>query len=93
MANRPTAHTVPTSPQDRDPPGRPASVRGVDLTTDKRGKEKGEPHLPHERDQDISMTGDRQDPRVQQGARDLQRGLQDTDEGLRADEKGEQPRQ
>lgn len=34
--------------------------------------------LPHERDEKVGMTGGVQSPVVQQGARDLKRGIQDT---------------
>lgn len=83
-ADRP-APPVPTSPQDRDPPGRPADVRGIDLNAPaKPDAPATEPHLPHERDQNKDMTGGQPDAQVQQGWRDVQRGLQDTDEELRA---------
>ncbi len=36
------------------------------------------PPLPHERDEKVGMTGGVQSARVQQGARDLKRGLRDT---------------
>ena len=46
-ADRP-APPVPTSPQDRDPPGRPADVRGIDLNAPaKPDAPATEPHLPH----------------------------------------------
>ncbi|WP_313071498.1 hypothetical protein [Melaminivora sp.] len=93
MANQPTAHTIPTSPQDRDPPGKPANLHGVDLTQPARKDEaQNPPRMPHERDQDVDMTSDTPDPRVQQGARDLERGLQDTDQGLQTDESRTRPR-
>lgn len=81
----PAKPPVPTSPQRRDPPGRPADVRGIDLNAPaKPDAEPTEPHLPHERDQSKDMTGGEPDANVQQGWRDLERGLKDTDEGLRA---------
>jgi len=36
------------------------------------------PRLPHDRDEKVGMTGGVQSARVQQGARDLKRGLRDT---------------
>ena len=44
-----------------------------------------EPALPHERDESTSMTGGLPSEVVQQGARDLTRGLEDTSRALEAD--------
>lgn len=44
-----------------------------------------EPALPHERDESTSMTGGLPSGVVQQGARDLQRGLEDTSRAPEAD--------
>ncbi|MEQ1686264.1 MAG: hypothetical protein ABL916_21650 [Burkholderiaceae bacterium] len=44
-----------------------------------------EPALPHERDEGASMTGGLPSQVVQQGARDLKRGLEDTSRALEAD--------
>ena len=69
-------------------------------TVEKRGRRKAavvepavqppgdDPKLPHERDQSTgagSMTGDVVSPRVQQGARDIARGVQDTSRSTEAD--------
>lgn len=92
MSSKPTADTVPTSPQDQHPPGKPANPKGVDLTAPgKDGQRVTAPHLPHERDQDACMTDGKTDPVVHQGWRDLERGLEDTDQGLRADENNRKP--
>lgn len=50
-----------------------------------------EGRLPHERDEAVSMTGGIPSPRVEQGFKDLQRGLEDTDQGLRAHRVGQKP--
>ncbi|MDP3820582.1 MAG: hypothetical protein Q8R33_03825 [Burkholderiales bacterium] len=44
-----------------------------------------EPALPHERDESTSMTGGVPSEVVQQGARDLTRGLEDTSRAPEAD--------
>ena len=44
-----------------------------------------EPALPHERDESASMTGGVPSEVVQQGARDLTRGLEDTSRAPEAD--------
>lgn len=44
-----------------------------------------EPALPHERDESTSMTGGVPSTAVQQGARDLKRGLEDTSRAPEAD--------
>lgn len=44
-----------------------------------------EPALPHERDESTDMTGGVQSEVVQQGARDLKRGLEDTSRAPEAD--------
>lgn len=59
-----------------------APVVAVDLTSSDSSTEA---LLPHERDQKVGMTGGVQSPRVQQGARDLKRGLQDTSRATEAD--------
>lgn len=42
--------------------------------------------LPHERDETVGMTGGVQSPIVQQGARDVKRGVKDTSRAVEADE-------
>ncbi len=44
-----------------------------------------EPALPHERDESAGMTGGIESKVVQQGARDLKRGLEDTSRAPEAD--------
>ena len=48
---------------------------GVDLTS--KGASSA-PSLPHERDQAVGATAETPNPRVAQGAKDLERGIQDT---------------
>ncbi len=43
------------------------------------------PALPHERDEKVGMTGDIVSPVVQQAARDLKRGIQDTSKSVETD--------
>ncbi len=43
------------------------------------------PALPHERDEQVGMTGGIASPVVQQGARDLKRGIQDTSKSVETD--------
>ncbi|MBC7954653.1 MAG: hypothetical protein H7Y33_02115 [Cytophagales bacterium] len=47
--------------------------------------ESSNPLLPHERDEKVGMTGGAPSTRVQQGARDLKRGLSDTTRAPEAD--------
>jgi hypothetical protein len=54
----------------------------ADLTHKRR---EVEPALPHERDEQVGMTGGIASPVVQQGARDLKRGIQDTSKSVEAD--------
>jgi hypothetical protein len=53
----------------------PHDVADIDLTTPERSSE---PRLPHERDEATGATGGVPSARVRQGARDLQRAVQDT---------------
>jgi len=55
---------------------------GVDLTS---AAASTSPKMPHERDEDAGMTGGVPSARVQQGQRDLKRGLQDTSRAPEAD--------
>lgn len=71
---------MPTRHIRTPPPPRPGS--GVDLTS---AAPSHQPPLPHERDERVGTTGGIPSPRVQQGARDLKRGLQDTTRGTEAD--------
>lgn len=54
-----------------------------------RGKDS--PKLPHERDESVDMTHGEPDAQMQQAYRDVQRGLQDTDQNLRAHRVGRKP--
>ena len=60
--------------------GTPAS--GVDLTS---GSASSEPKMPNDRDESVGMTGGIQSPRIQQGARDVKHGVQDTSRAPEAD--------
>ena len=55
----------------------------MDLTRPAPGQAeaKDTPQLPHERDQSVDMTDGERRPEVEQAARDLKRGLKDTDWG------------
>ncbi len=44
------------------------------------------PELPHERDEKAGATGGVPSARVQQGARDLKRGVRDTSRAVEADQ-------
>lgn len=54
----------------------------VDLTTPAASTS---PSMPHERDEGAGMTGGEPSERVQQGQRDVKRGVQDTTRGPEAD--------
>jgi hypothetical protein len=60
----------------------PAEKAAVDLTS---AAASSEPALPHERDESVGMTGGLPSGAVQQGARDLKRGLEDTSRAPEAD--------
>ena len=49
------------------------------------------PKLPHERDESVDMTHGEPDAQIQQAYRDVKRGLQDTDQDLRAHRVGHKP--
>ena len=55
---------------------------GVDLTAPAASKS---PPMPHERDEGAGMTDGVPSGRVQQGQRDLERGVQDTSRGTESD--------
>ena len=63
-------------------PVQPAPAAHVDLTS---AGESSSPALPNERDGSVGMTGGEPSAAVQQGARDLKRGLQDTSRAPEAD--------
>lgn len=56
----------------------------IDLTTT-RPAPAGHPELPHERDEKAGITGGIPSKRVQQGARDVKRGVTDTSRAPEAD--------
>ena len=62
-------------------PARP--IESVDLTTTQTSSS---PVMPHERDEKVGMTGGVAGPRVQQGARDLKRGIVETSRAVEADD-------
>lgn len=65
----------------------PPPVRGrvtIDLTT-RRATRADKPPLPHERDEKVGMTDGNPSQRVQQGARDVKRGVLDTSRAPEAD--------
>lgn len=80
--------TRPTPP--RPTPARPAAAARngrtpeptVDLT---RTEGEGAPAMPHERDEKSGMTDGTPSPAMQQGHRDLQRGVEDTSRGTESD--------
>ncbi len=74
-------------PPRAQPPARPeltkpaTPARSVDMTASTAPTE---PLLPNERDEKVGSTGGVPSPRVQQGARDLKRGVQDTSRATEA---------
>jgi len=58
-----------------------APVHGVDLSSSRPSTE---PLLPNDRDEKVGSTGGVPSQRVQQGARDLKRGLKDTSRATEA---------
>lgn len=62
----------------------PPTTAGVDINLTATAPP-GETALPHERDQKGGMTDGIPSPRVQQGARDVKRGVLDTSRALEAD--------
>lgn len=72
-------------PTSRPPADRSASKPenpSVDLVKPGRSES---PHMPHERDESVGATGGVPSERVQQGHRDLKRGVQDTSRAPEAD--------
>jgi len=65
-------------PPEAKPAGNSATggpSNGVDLV---KPKDSSAPQMPHERDEAVGSTGGVPSKRVQQGHRDLKRGVQDT---------------
>jgi hypothetical protein len=81
MKPKPTPPTLNDKPDDKPldndklPPPGDLPQSETDLTAQ---GESTSPHMPHERDEKVGMTGGVPNEQVQQGARDLARGLQDT---------------
>ena len=82
MPKRAAKASVPAPIPASATPEQRTSGEGVDLTSQ---DESASPKMPHERDERVGMTGGAQSSRVQQGARDLKRGLQDTSRATEAD--------
>lgn len=83
MAPRKTANGRAAPAKTRSTRGTASGTPvGVDLTT---ATASSEPKLPHDRDEGVGMTGGVQSARIQQGAIDLKRGVQDTSRAPEAD--------
>ena len=65
---------------NKPPAGSPARI---DLTNTAKAESTA---LPHERDEQVGMTGGIPSAVVEQGARDLKRGIQDTSKSVETDE-------
>jgi hypothetical protein len=82
--NKPKESTVP---RDRKAPSsrknEASAGTQVDLTSPTTSSA---PPMPHERDEGSGMTGGIPSRRVQQGAKDVDRGVQDTSRGPEADQ-------
>lgn len=70
-----------TTPEPKGKPGN-RDQSDVDLTSPVASTS---PSMPHERDESQGMTGGVQSREMQQGHRDLERGLEDTTGGTEAD--------
>ena len=85
----------PTGPQpsidttQRQMPG--SDTHGPLKTDPTAAKHTATPKLPHERDESVDMTHGEPDAQMQQAYRDVERGLQDTDQDLRAHRVGHKP--
>jgi hypothetical protein len=79
------AATTTTRRVRRTPPAAPAAKpgTGVDLTASGTSSE---PLMPHDRDEKVGATGGVPSPKVQQAARDLKHGVQDTSRAPEADD-------
>lgn len=71
-----------TIPPRKTPPKPEPREAHVDLTSP---ADSSSPPMPHERDESAGMTGGVPSGRVQQGKRDLERGVQDTSRAPEAD--------
>jgi hypothetical protein len=74
--------TDPKKPITANPPLETTPAANVDLTSPGASTS---PAMPNDRDEKAGMTGGVSSKRVQQGAKDLKRGVQDTSRGLEAD--------
>lgn len=85
----------PTGPEPsidttkRQMPG--PATQGPLQTDPAPAKDTETPKLPHERDESVDMTHGEPDAQMQQAYRDVERGLQDTDQDLRAHRVGHKP--
>ena len=90
--------TEPRSKADPGPPASSASGKGMPAKSPRPQRARpGTPdtledgavesslELPHERDQAVDMTSGKSSPRVEQAARDVARGRQDTSKGPEMD--------
>ena len=84
---------APTGPEpsiDTTKRQMPGPATQAPLKTDP-AKDPEPPKLPHERDESVDMTHGEPDAQMQQAYRDVERGLQDTDQDLRAHRVGHKP--
>jgi hypothetical protein len=83
--NQTTMQRIPGTlrlPKHRAPVNPEATQKQVDLTQPSHGNEAV---MPHERDEQVGMTGGVASPMVEQAARDLKRGIKDTSRSVEAD--------
>ncbi len=83
----PEPSSIDTTKRQAPGPDTPAPVQ-ADATAPKPNET---PKLPHERDESVDMTHGEPDAQMQQAYRDVKRGLQDTDQDLRAHRVGHKP--
>jgi hypothetical protein len=73
---------MPTTPKKAHQPVETTPSANVDLTSPDPSTS---PAMPNDRDEKAGMTGGVPSERVQQGAKDVKRGVQDTSRGTEAD--------
>jgi hypothetical protein len=73
---------VPTATKGLVPGDAAHGNKHVDLT---QPSDANEALMPHERDEKVGMTGGVPSPLVEQAARDLKRGIEDTSRSVEAD--------
>ena len=83
----PEPSSIDTTKRQAPGPDTPAPVQ----TNATAPKPNQTPKLPHERDESVDMTHGEPDAQMQQAYRDVKRGLQDTDQDLRAHRVGHKP--